>query len=76
MIFSIFMIERSLPHAVWKTPNWVDVAYSPSLLVCGFSVYLIGLISWFIDNALQQEETSVPDPDMTVLPPQNVGEGS
>ena len=76
MIFSIFMIERSLPHSAWKTPNWVDVAYSPSLLVCGFNIYLVGVISWFIDHTLQQEETSASDPDVTILPPQNAEEGS
>ena len=74
--FSIFTIERSLPHAVWRAPDWVDVAYSPSLFICGVTVHLVGLLSWFIDHALRQEETSHPDPDMPVLPSQNLGDPS
>lgn len=58
-VFSVFIIERSLPHPVWIQRQWVDVASSKSLVLCGVSLYLIGVLTWFIDR--RQRSVSPPE---------------
>ena len=55
MTFSGFIIERSLPHAVKINAQWIDLEHSTSLLACGISLHLIGLIGWIIGRTQRSQ---------------------
>ena len=48
-IFSLFIWERSMRHAVFFQGDWLMLERSFGLMICGVMIYLVGGAAWLMD---------------------------